>query len=233
MCAPPGYQEYMSDLPNDETRLRATEAQMRRALGLGDSTTPRIDPPAVTQGSGGAPRPPRRFVRDGDVAVTLVQRDRPPDGAVNQLDAARQAIRSQAAAREHAERLLQEARAAIRDLQTKLTHANLARDEAEQRTEKQLQAVRAELATEQAARQQAEAALAAAEKARPEPEPPSAPAEVTPRRRGRPPKQARPEPELPLTPAAAPRRQGRPPKVEQPETEFVEWWKPGWQNQFR
>ena len=58
----------------DDVRLRATEAQMRRALGLQDAgPRSRGDDqrsPTIT-----AHRSPRRFVRDGEVPVTLVHRD--------------------------------------------------------------------------------------------------------------------------------------------------------------
>jgi hypothetical protein len=74
----------------------------------------------------------RRFVRDGEVPVTVIRRDHQPDGECgdNQLDAARQAIRSEATAKERAERLLEVAQAMIRDLQTKLGHERLAKNEA-------------------------------------------------------------------------------------------------------
>jgi chromosome segregation ATPase len=64
--------------------------------------------------------------------VAVIRRDHQPDGepGTNQLDVARQAIRSEAAARERAERSLAEAQVLIRDLQTKLAHERLAKDEA-------------------------------------------------------------------------------------------------------
>jgi hypothetical protein len=92
---------------------------MRRALGLhGD--TPASDRPA-TLTIGSQPQR-RRFVRDGEVPVTVIHRDHRVDGepSINQLDVARQAIRAEAAARELAERSLNEARITIRDLQTKV-----------------------------------------------------------------------------------------------------------------
>jgi hypothetical protein len=66
------------------------------------------------------------------VPVTVIRRDHQPvgDDGANQLDAARQAIRSEAAAKERTERLLTEAQAMIRDLQTKLGHERLAKNEA-------------------------------------------------------------------------------------------------------
>ena len=98
----------------------------------------------------------------------------------NQLDVARQAIRAEAAARERAERSLNEARITIRDLQTKVAHERLAKDEAleivrrletEARAAVQaLQSAEAELAATRLARQNAEDALAEALEARQETE---------------------------------------------------------------
>ncbi len=67
--------------------------------------------------------------------------------AINKLEAARQALREQVAAREHAEQLLQEAQVTIRDLQTKLAHERLAGDEAVRRVESELQTLRQALQT--------------------------------------------------------------------------------------
>ena len=243
---------------------------MRRALGLRDSPSLRPEPihsstPAVV------PHRPRHFVRDGEVPVTVIHRDHHPDGqaGTNQLEAARQTIRSLTAAREHSDRLLAEAQATIRDLQTKLAHEHLAKDEAAQRAEiekqaheQALQSVQAELEAERAARQQAEKQLEDALQDHGH----LTQAASQPRRRGRPrkhpiPAEATPEQNLPLDsvvetiadmalalPSSAvatdqgatqqpvqPRRRGRPPKVREPEpeSEVVEWWKPGWKEQFR
>jgi len=163
----------MTDFPSDDSRLRATETQMRHALGLHGDAPTRSSP------SGSQPQR-RRFVRVGEVPVTVIRRDHQPDGehGANQLDAARQAIRSEATAKERAERLLAEAQAVIRDLQTKLGHERLAKDEAletvrrletETRAAVQVQqAVEAELAAERLARHNAENALAEALEARQE-----------------------------------------------------------------
>ena len=106
----------MSDDP-DESRLRATEAQMRRAFGLQESVpsapVPAV-PPAITPGMH---RPPRRFVRDGEVAFSVTHRD--DLSGSNSRDAARQALQAQTQAREQAERRLADAQATIRELQTK------------------------------------------------------------------------------------------------------------------
>jgi hypothetical protein len=81
----------------------------------------------------------RRFAVDGDVPVVVLgRRDQgmgaPPTSAgsppVNRLRAIEAALEVEQNARRHSERLLAEARTTIHDLQTKIGHANLARDEA-------------------------------------------------------------------------------------------------------
>jgi hypothetical protein len=78
---------------------------------------------------------------------------------LQQLDAAREALRQQTAAREEAERLLADARNTVHDLETKLGHERLARDEVMQRVnaerlqfEEALTAAQEELAAERARR---------------------------------------------------------------------------------
>jgi hypothetical protein len=83
--------------------------------------------------------PKRRFVVDGDVPVVVLgRRDQgtgvsstpaasPPGSRLREIEAALEVEQN---ARRHSERLLAEARATIHDLQTKIGHANLARDEA-------------------------------------------------------------------------------------------------------
>src|ERR1700693_5133927 len=119
----------MSEISADELRLRATEVQMRRALGLQNTST--TSATIVPSGLSSGTHPQRRrFVRDGEVPVTLIHRDPDEGVGTNKLDAARQALLEEIAAREHAEQLLQEARATIQDLQTKLAHERLAKEEA-------------------------------------------------------------------------------------------------------
>jgi len=203
---------------------------MRRALGLGSEgptqPAPMASPPTPAMGL----HPQRRrFVRDGEVVVQHKEHSAAGETGTNQLAAARQALREQFAAREEAERALAEVQSTIRDLQTKLAHERLARDEtvnraeaARQAAEQALQAVREELESERARRLQAEEKSAATQEHLHES-----------------PRQA----DL-LEPAPAPRRRGRPPKVRQPEpvtepaegqdqADFVEWWVPGWQDRFR
>jgi len=64
----------MSQSPIEESRLRATEAQMRRALGLDQRPTSGHDTRLPAPAPAGAHHVPRRFVRDGDVQVAVVQR---------------------------------------------------------------------------------------------------------------------------------------------------------------
>lgn len=122
------------------------EVQMRRALGLqGDSNRSRPEP----ERSESAPRPGgqfmqagghrRRFVQDGDIPVTIVRREHSGDmlarpaaatPSSNRLQRTEAALAAETATRERAERSLAEAQAMLRDLQTKLGHAALAKDEA-------------------------------------------------------------------------------------------------------
>jgi hypothetical protein len=146
----------MAEQSTDELRLRVTETQMRRALGLQEQPSSAPDRMPPSPANTGAPHPHRRhhFVRDGEVPISLVHHD---DGAgTNKLDAARQALREQTTAREHAEQLLQEARATVQTLETQLAHERIAKEEAVRQVEDERQRVVDELAAERVARQQAE-----------------------------------------------------------------------------
>jgi len=158
---------------------------MRRALGLGDAAGQRIEPQertplAARQAERFSPdRHKRRFVRDGEVPVVVVRRDSGNDqGAnraaagvlpTNRVELAEAGLRAEREARERAERALSEAQAVIRDLQTKLGHTGLARDEAldaarraeadRPAVEHALQMAEAALQVERRARETAEAAL--------------------------------------------------------------------------
>ena len=108
----------MSDPPTDELRLRVAEEQMRRALGLREDPSSAATDSALAAPTGAAPPHRRRFVRDGEVPVTLVHHDHDDGGHINKVAAARQALREQVAARERAEHLLLEARTTIQTLET-------------------------------------------------------------------------------------------------------------------
>jgi hypothetical protein len=75
----------------------------------------------------------RRFVRDGEVPVVVLNRAREVGGTqavpTNRLALAENALRSERAARERAERALHEAQANIQHLQTQIGHATLAHAE--------------------------------------------------------------------------------------------------------
>jgi chromosome segregation ATPase len=141
----------MTDIPADE-------AQVRRALGLPVATSRPFTPGHSAATTIGSHQPKRRqFVRDGDVQVEIVNRHQSnAESSTNQLEAARNAMRSLTAAKDRAERLLTEAQATIHDLQTKLGHERLAKDEAAQRAdadrktiEQTLQSVRSDLAAQE------------------------------------------------------------------------------------
>ena len=97
----------MTDSLSYDARLRATEAQMRRALGLhGDGAPqPTSTAPAPTPTMGLHPQR-RRFVRDGEVVVQHKEHSATGETGTNQLAAARQALRYETTAREDAERAL-------------------------------------------------------------------------------------------------------------------------------
>ena len=178
--------------PPDAPDILSVEERMRRALGLtGDgavrSSPPRTErpqagPPGRPAGRSSVDKPRHRFVQDGAVPVTVISRQRPDEADVTpESRAAIEAtLQNERAARERAERSLQEALATVRDLQTKLGHAELARREASGaaeaaraaadslRTEHRERELRwhEDLAAECAARLAAEAALAEATRAR-------------------------------------------------------------------
>ncbi len=232
----------MTDSLSDDERLRATEAQMRRALGLRNTSQTQTAPvPAAPTASTSHPQR-RRFVRDGEVPVSVIHRDHGDAFGTNALDAARQALREQVAARQRAEHLLQEAQATIHDLQTKLAHDRLARDEAAQRadSEKQivervLQSVREELAAEREFRRSADQERDRAIAARQHAEERMREVLAAKDTRTLSPASSK----LTSDPAVGndmekqARRRGRPAKSDQSQTDFVEWWKPGWRDRLR
>ncbi len=165
---------------------------MRRALGLADAHGGPPGRPFPEQQRPNAPvrladrpvgdRPRQRFVKDGDVPVTLVSRhpvtlaSRHPVTLVSRhrpheadapvapsIGVAETTVASERAAREKAERSLGEALAMVHDLQTKHGHAELAHREASEAAqaahERREARLNDELAAERAARAAAEAAL--------------------------------------------------------------------------
>ena len=188
-----------------------TEARMRAALRVGSS-------PSTTSN---APRGRHRFVQDGEVRVEVVnpRQHRVGDEEHAALAELRHKLQQEQQAHHAAERALRAALDANRQLQTHLTHTEMAAREAAHAT-----APASELQVEREARQTAEKALqesldtnrqlqarlAHAEPAVREPAP------TTTR-----------QPAKPRAAAAKPQRHGRPAKDEP-----VEWWKPGWKKRF-
>jgi hypothetical protein len=129
--------------PNDEA-----ESQMRKALGLlGEAPRHRPEAERMDQTArigdrfnGGLHR--RRFVQDGDIPVTVLRRDQgyeapahrgvaaPSAPTSSRLQRTEAALAAETAARDKAERSLAETQTVVRDLRTKIGHAELAKDEA-------------------------------------------------------------------------------------------------------
>ncbi len=163
------------------------EARIRRAWGL-DGEAPRMRLPERAESQPTA-RPverltpsvhKRRFVQDGEVPVTLVhgltgaRRDHHEAGAArvaaptNRLEVAETALAAEISSREKAEKALAEAQAMVQQLQTKLGHADLARQDAVaalQRETETITDLRAALADAEARAAAAEAARVAADDA--------------------------------------------------------------------
>jgi hypothetical protein len=162
------------------------ESQMRRALGLmGETPRHRADSdrqePAMRPGgafSGGLHR--RLFVQDGDIPVTVLRREPGADLPANRVAApvtvpsssrlqrTEAALAAETAAREKAERSLAETYAVVRDLQTKIGHAELAKNEAIETLRREREAAaqgRAEIEAREAQLQEARERADAAEDA--------------------------------------------------------------------
>ena len=177
--------------PADNDQIN-TEMRVRRALGL-DASPARAPHPQSDSS-----RTRRRFVQDGEVPVVVVHSDRRPDSAVqagNRVAELEAALEAERTARAALARALDEARGTVQSLQTRLTHAELAFAEA--------------LATEQAARAGAEAAVQAAGA------PVSASAHAT----------RKPKLEL-AAKVAIGRKAAKPAKVKQARGRLVKWWAP-------
>jgi len=155
----------------DTSEIDDTEAKVRRALGLESvASGPGHSMRAAQSGNRVAPdRPKSRFVQDGDVPIVMIRRDNGQHAVDSRsatggspairLEAAEKVLKTERHARETAERNLAEAQVVIRDLQTKLGHALLVRDEARasaQRVEIEKRDLERALAAEKDARQTAE-----------------------------------------------------------------------------
>jgi hypothetical protein len=129
-------------MKSSETPQSTTENElesMRRALGLSDHASQHESPPDPRGGVGQIQRHEqdrraRRFVRDGEVPVVVLNRARDTSNTVsvpsNRLALAESALRTERTARERAERALHEAQINIQHLQTQMGHAALAHAEA-------------------------------------------------------------------------------------------------------
>ncbi|MDR3529339.1 MAG: hypothetical protein P4L90_02100 [Rhodopila sp.] len=132
----------------DSGPIDEAESQMRKALGLlGESPrhrpeTERSEQPARMGDRFGGGLHRRRFVQDGDIPVTVLRRDLAHEAPVHRgiapttpptssrLQRTEAALAAETAAREKAERSLAETQNIARDLQTKIGHAELAKNEA-------------------------------------------------------------------------------------------------------
>jgi hypothetical protein len=163
------------------------EARIRRAWGL-DGEAPRMRLPERVEPQP-MPRPAerftpgahkRRFVQDGEVPVTLVhgltgarREHHEPSTAratvpTNRLEVAETALAAEISSREKAEKALAESQAMVQQLQTKLGHADLARQDAVaalQREKETIAELRTALAEAEARAVAGEAARVAAEDA--------------------------------------------------------------------
>jgi hypothetical protein len=151
--------------PNMPGPADEAESQMRKALGLlGESPRHRPDAERTEQPvrlsdrfNGGLHR--RRFVQDGDIPVTVLRREQghevpahrgvasPPAPTSSRLQRTEAALAAETAAREKAERSLGETQSVVRDLQTKIGHAELAKNEAIEALHREREAI-AELRAE-------------------------------------------------------------------------------------
>jgi hypothetical protein len=133
---------------SDPGPIDLAESQMRKALGLlGEGQRHRPEPERSEQPHRGSDRfngglHRRRFVQDGDIPVTVLRRDQGHDAPAHRgaapatpptssrLQRTEAALAAETAAREKAERALAETQALAHDLQTKIGHAELGKNEA-------------------------------------------------------------------------------------------------------
>ncbi len=202
------------------------EARMRLALGLRDGSTH-----DRTAQRGQPDRRARRFVRDGEVPVVVLNgvREHPGDAAPagNRLAAVEAALATERSARERAERSLADALSTVQHLRTQLGHADLAHQEALQAERAGREAAETALSEAVAARDAAEqrfAAELAAQASVPElPLPPVAAPSVGPEQEERTP--AKIKEAAKRVPRA---RRLSEPSSSEPEPEPVKWWLPSY-----
>ena len=228
----------------DDASLETAEARMRRALGDlenqapgrtgNDAARPRTDNRPPDRHSGDRPR--ARFVQDGDVPVTVLHRTRPHEaeganGGSNRLSVAEAAVASERTMRLRAERALTEAQTALHDLQTKLGHADLARQELSGRIEAEKAAFEAERAALEARQLALTEELAAERATRQRLETAPKPPKRSPQPARLPPSDAAGAEAVPLleATAAAPKRARKPGRprsavAKKAEPKPVKWW---------
>ena len=183
----------MSSDPPDETRMRAALGLLQPGTGRSASSRPDY---RVAK---------RRFARDGEVEVTVINGAGTEPVGVSTRDrliAAERELEAEREAHARTKRALQEAISAVHGMETKLAHTQMARDEA--------------LAVERAARQRAEDALRELrEKTAVSVKPPEESSTVAAASGGMP---------------VLKRRPGRPRRavVEAAEPEPVKWWLPSY-----
>ncbi len=168
-------------ISGDSGPADAAESQMRKALGLLGETSrnrqelERMDQPnrmgGVFGGGGNGGLHRRRFVQDGDIPVTVLRREpgheqpayrsvaAPAVPTSSRLQRTEAALAAETAAREKAERSLAETQFAVRDLQTKIGHAELAKNEAVEALRRERESIGGLRANEEAREEQIEEAM--------------------------------------------------------------------------
>lgn len=156
-------------LPDTSNDVSETELGVRRALGLEPgrpATRPQTQQNRQPERHFGGDHPKRRFVRDGEVPVVMVRGRQEHQGPAPRAESGPGpdiVLRQEREARARAERALTDAQAMVRDMQTKLAHVSLARDEAraaQLHAEHEKAAAVAELAAERTLRGEADAKAA-------------------------------------------------------------------------
>ena len=235
------------------TTHASVQPRRRCAVPSGPQCTPTQDRPVPSPAAPGASSSQRRrFVRDGEVSVSVIHRDQDDGANTNKLDATRQALREQIEAREQAEHLPRRLRR-----RSATSRPNWPMSGSPGMRRFSVWSARSWLSSRPsrgcrtnwrpsgpAGRKRSRSAMAPLQPAW---MPTSGCGRCWPprhsRRRG--PHRDRKRPRgrgrlMPMTEEAAggdkvaqPRRRGRPAKSNQSEAEIVEWWKPGWRDRSR